>query len=146
MFQDLAHTPVELTSSLLLPLMEKRKTDTQFKLAVLHHFLVHVGDINVAKRVCTPRIPIYTRFHALNTFEVIPCKKLRIIEVICVQIIYDEGKMLGNLGLKQIYQEFLIGHAHLQAKKQILPNMDSFLYLIPYSADPESNSSIVSSI
>ncbi|XP_021962743.1 protein pigeon [Folsomia candida] len=106
-FQDLAHTPVELTSSLLLPLMEKRKTDTQFKLAVLHHFLVHVGDINVAKR-----------------------------------IIYDEGKMLGNLGLKQIYQEFLIGHAHLQAKKQILPNMDSFLYLIPYSADPESNSSI----
>lgn len=128
-FHDLSSTPLELGSSaLLLPLMEERASDLQFKLAVLHHFLIHAQDVNVAKRV---------RIKGKSSFEKVLCRYFKF------QIIYEEGKRRGNLFLKHIYQEFLVGHAHLQTKKQILPNMDSFLYLIPYSADPLANSKIV---
>lgn len=50
-YENLSCDPIDLNSSLLLPLLKKRKGDISFKLAVLHHFLIHAGDINVSKRV-----------------------------------------------------------------------------------------------
>ncbi|ODN00741.1 Protein pigeon, partial [Orchesella cincta] len=52
---------------------------------------------------------------------------------VCKRIIYDEGKRIGNLNLTRIYQEFLVGAAYAQTKKQLLPNMEQFLSLIPYA-------------
>lgn len=39
---------------------------------------------------------------------------------------------MGNLNLTKIYQEFIVGTAYAQTKKQLLPNMEQFLSLIPY--------------
>lgn len=62
------------------------------------------------------------------------------------KIIYDEGKKIGNLNLTKIYQEFIVGAAYTQTKKQLLPNMEPFLSLIPYCPQnpAEYNGTLVS--
>jgi hypothetical protein len=49
LFEDFSRHIFELNSSVLLPLLEK--ADVKLKLSLLHFLLIHVHDLNAAKRV-----------------------------------------------------------------------------------------------
>lgn len=49
--QDLSLHQVQISPAKLHQLLEKRPMSTKMKLTLIHYILVHVGDVNVCKRV-----------------------------------------------------------------------------------------------